>query len=96
MRKKQKNVIDFEKSKELLEEGYGFEVEVMNYYQFRIRQEETEHFFDWYHTTGSLTDNAKGTCRKVHGVFLSADAVASYILNFIGNENGGLLLEPKE
>ncbi len=83
MSKKYKNRINIEKSKELLEQAFGFEVEIMNYYQFRIRSEETERFWDWYHTTGSLVDNNNGSCRKVNGEFLNADILSEYILRFI-------------
>ena len=49
--------IDSRMAIELLSDGYGLKVQVMNGYQFRLRQEETNTFWDWYHTRGTVMLN---------------------------------------
>lgn len=45
-------------------ESMDLEVEELNSYQFRIRCPDTSVFWDWYHTTGSLVENDRGTNRR--------------------------------
>lgn len=77
MSRKNKNIINLVDAKELLE-GYGFSVEEFRIYQFRIRPEETNIFFDWYHTTGTLTKIKDGQTIGV-GKFPRAEQVADFI-----------------
>lgn len=61
MSRKNKNRINEKQAKEILRQGYELNVDVMNFYQFRIYSEEHKNiFFDWYHTTGSLVVNENG------------------------------------
>lgn len=51
---KNKNEINIDFAKELLTHGYSMIVKEMNFYQFRLRFEDSKFIYDWYHTTGSL------------------------------------------
>jgi len=66
MSKKVKNYINIEKSLMLFRDGYSFDTEEYNFYQFRIRHEEHKGiFYDWYHTTGTLVKNKYGQNQKM-------------------------------
>lgn len=59
--KKRKFFINEKEAIDLLTHGYALQVKVMNFYQFRIRQEEVkEYFWDWYHTQGTVVINHNG------------------------------------
>lgn len=78
MSKKKKNKIDLKNVLELFKDGYSFMVKVMNFYQLRISMEESEMFFDWYHTTGSLVSNTKGY-HKSEGIIKDPEDVAIFM-----------------
>lgn len=78
--KKQK--IDELEALEIFRSGYGLKVQVMNFYQFRISDEEHENiFFDWYHTTGSLVI-CKDGYNKALDKFLDSENLAIFIKNY--------------
>jgi len=77
MSRKNKNLINLVDAKELLE-AYGFEVIEFRSYQFRIKPEESDCIFDWYHTTGTLTKIKDGATIGV-GKFPRAEQVAIFI-----------------
>jgi hypothetical protein len=81
---KRKYFIDTKLSIELLAEGYGYKVTVMNWYQFRISSEESEAFWDWYHTTGAVVINRKNYCTR-WGTYGDAEYLALAIKNYIYN-----------
>ena len=43
----------------------GLSPVVFNSYQIRVRVPEYEKFFDWYHTTGTITVISNGSTTKV-------------------------------
>ena len=79
--KKRKNLIKITDSMELLQ-GQGLNPQIFNFYQIRIKQEETTDFWDWYHTTGSVVMNDKGHHRKI-GDYVDAESLAIRILKDI-------------
>ena len=83
MSRKHKNLINITQSIELLTNGYGLNTEVFNDYQFRIRHEEDEGCFDWYHTSGKLVRNANGGCSGYKQLFMEAEEVAEFINKII-------------
>ncbi len=54
MSRKSTNYINMATTLELLRSGYSFQVRELNVYQLRIRYEESDNVYDWYHTTGTL------------------------------------------
>lgn len=58
--------------------GFGFRTFRFNYYQIRIYPEETDKFYDWYHTTGSLVVTSDRGCAKI-GTFKDAEELAEFI-----------------
>lgn len=81
--KKQK--IDELKALEILREGYGLKVKVMNFYQFRISQEEHNNiFFDWYHTTGSMVVCKDGYNKSLPKI-MDAEDLAIFINKYLEN-----------
>lgn len=83
MSRKHKNIIDIYKAIKLFNDGYGLDASEFNYYQIRIRYEESDMMWDWYHTTGSLVENRNGQGRRVGGAsgqtFMDAESVALLI-----------------
>lgn len=77
-----KYFIDEKKAIELLTEGYGLVVKKMNWYQFRISQEETDAFWDWYHTQGSVVLNKDGSCSR-WGTYGDVEELAIAIKNYV-------------
>lgn len=77
---KQRNKIDIDKAVEIFEEAYGIKAKVFNFYQLRLRTEEINVFWDWYHTTGSLVENRNGSCYKTEKKFSDTEDIAIYIL----------------
>lgn len=80
-KKKNKNIINPAEAIELFN-GFGYKAMVFNHYQIRITPEETDRFFDWYHTTGSLVVNHDDTCSRVGGImykYLDAEEVVEAI-----------------
>lgn len=59
MAKKKRQVINKEACEELLK-GFGFSVQHLTYYQFRIKAEESKDIYDWYHTTGAVVRVREG------------------------------------
>ena len=81
MRRKNKNpnIIDKAEAIEILS-AYGYRAIHFNYYQIRIRPEESQDIFDWYHTTGSLVVTRQGFPHKI-GVYKDIEEVAEIIKN---------------
>lgn len=44
--------------------SFGFRVRVMNWYQLRISPEESNDYWDWYHTQGSTVVTRNSQPRK--------------------------------
>lgn len=85
MLKKNKNKIDIQGAKDLLRGGYGLNVNVMNFYQFRISHEEHKNiFFDWYHTSGSLVVCENGYNKSLPKI-REAEEVAIFINKYLSN-----------
>lgn len=78
-KKKAKNFISQDKALSLFNEVYGLKARIFNYYQIRIGHEETNDFWDWYHTTGTLVRNSYEKGPLSCGIKLSAEDVAMYI-----------------
>lgn len=76
-KKKKKYVIDTDEAIRMFE-GYGFKAVKFNYYQIRIWPEETNKFYDWYHTTGSFVVTGYRGCAKL-GTFTDAEEIAEFI-----------------
>jgi hypothetical protein len=74
-----KNWINVPESLLLLNEGYGLNAEEFNYYQIRLRPDETDDFYDWYHTTGSLVRNSPDRPPKKLVTIRDAEDLAVYI-----------------
>lgn len=74
---KNPNRINKQEAIEILQ-AYGFYVEQKNFYQFRIRPEETQKIYDWYHTTGTLTCVFNGFTRKIN-IIKDPEEVAEFI-----------------
>lgn len=72
-----KNFIDTDGAIELFE-GFGFVANKFNYYQIRIKPEESQKMYDWYHTRGTLTVISNGKTARV-GSFKEAEQVAEFI-----------------
>lgn len=75
-KRKRKNIVNQDEAVELFT-GFGYRAIKLNYYQIRIWPEETEKFYDWYHTTGSLCVTSYRGCAKI-GVFQEAEDVATF------------------
>lgn len=82
-KKKNKNIIDVQQSYFTFTEKYDLDARIFNFYQFRISAYEDDGFFDWFHTTGTLTHNKNGYCKAIPDKkFLTADEVAVFIIKF--------------
>jgi hypothetical protein len=84
-KKKRQFFIDEKKAIELFESGYSFKIQRMNWYQLRISHEETDTFWDWYHTQGSTVINKNGTCAR-WGMYGDAEKLAIAIKEYIYQE----------
>jgi hypothetical protein len=60
----------------------GFEAVVFNSYQIRIRIPNQEKFFDWYHTTGTITIISNGSTAKVATIG-EPDSVVNFINKYL-------------
>lgn len=74
------NIINVDDAVEILS-AYGLRVEVFNYYQLRMWQEENGQMWDWFHTTGSLCGYRESMCHK-RAVIKNAEDVAIFIQNY--------------
>lgn len=81
MSKKSRNYIDVDEAIELFE-AYGFKAREFNFYQIRIKPEEFDGFYDWYHTTGSLVCTTRFG-NKGLGHFLNPEDVCIKINKFV-------------
>jgi len=78
-KKKRKYFIDEREAVELLQEGYGFDVRILNFYTIRISHEEHPGvFFDWFHTQGTLCKTENGACQNL-GTIGDTEDVALFI-----------------
>ncbi len=64
----------------VLKEGYGFIPREMNFYQIRLRHEESKAMWDWYHTQGTLVVMRNGKCHRFGKVFGQAEELARFLL----------------
>lgn len=61
MARKKKNIINVPDAQKFLFDAYGLRTKAINYYHLKVWHEEHDGWFDWYHTTGSIVKNSKGT-----------------------------------
>jgi len=81
---KARNHIDEKKAIQILKEAYGLQVQKINFYQLRIRNEEKPNiFFDWYHTTGSVVVNTNSTYYKAIDKIVDPEELAIRIQKYI-------------
>lgn len=79
-----KTILSEEESRELdtdrhfLTSAYGLQCTHVNEYHMRIKHEEYDGFFDWYHTTGTLLANRNGGSTNM-GKWKDAEDVAKQI-----------------
>lgn len=52
--KKRKYFVNIKEAREVLRGGYGIFSKVINDYHLKLKTEESDIMFDWYHTTGTL------------------------------------------
>lgn len=69
-----------------LETAYGITSQVVNSYHIKLRHEEYDGWFDWYHTTGTLIANRNGGTNNLGHIKKDED-VALKITRHI--QNGG-------
>lgn len=77
MSRKHRQTIDKVQAEELFN-AFGFKVEHLTHYQFRIRGEESDNIYDWYHTTGALVRVRDGYNSRV-GTMRDPEFVAEFI-----------------
>jgi hypothetical protein len=58
-KRRRKYFVNVPKATKFLEDVYGLSVKEMNFYQLRIRHQEFEGIFDWYHTQGTMVVQTK-------------------------------------
>lgn len=58
---KNPNIINVGKVRTFLKKAYGLDSQVVNFYHLKIRHEDYDGWFDWYHTTGSVVKTTKGS-----------------------------------
>ena len=85
MKLKQKNFLNKKEAIDLLENGYGLKVYEMNGYQFRLKHEESNNLWDWYHTTGTVVMTVKGKPRRWGRSYKTAEDIAMEIKNYVYN-----------
>ncbi len=77
-----KNRINVGKAIQFLREGAGMEAKEFNYYQIRIRHEESRAIYDWYHTTGAIVACEDSQFRRI-GTATNPEVAAEKIKNYI-------------
>lgn len=61
MARKRRNFINDGEARKFLWDAYGLRTKRVNHYHIKVWHEEHDGWFDWYHTTGSVVINSKGT-----------------------------------
>lgn len=77
MSKKRRQKIDKDEAEKLLN-GFGFSIQHLTWYQFRIKAEESNDIYDWYHTTGA-TVRVRGGYNARVGTFRDVEELAEFI-----------------
>lgn len=78
---------ELDSNKKFLTRAYGLQCTRVNEYHLRIKHEEYDGFFDWYHTTGTLLANRNGGSTNM-GKWKDAEDVAKQIQKKIHTELG--------
>lgn len=68
----------------VVEAGYGFEHKPVNEYHVKLRHEDYDGWFDWYHTTGTIIANRNGGTSNI-GKTRNAEETAIIISNHMKN-----------
>lgn len=79
-KRRRKFFVNVKESIELLK-AFGFIVREMNFYQLRLKHQESQAMFDWYHTQGSVVITREGNCRRWKTDHSDAEELANDLLN---------------
>lgn len=60
--------------------AYGIIAKVINYYHIKLRREESDVVYDWYHTTGSLVRSHNKYFKSL-GKYRNPEVIAVLIAN---------------
>lgn len=82
MKKKRRYFIEPKEAISFLSEAYGLRSRELNFYCIRVSSEESDDFWDWYHTQGTLVWNHEGKNKNI-GTISNAEALANTINNII-------------
>lgn len=71
--------------KETLEifKAYGLIANTMNFYQIRLKQEESRAMWDWYHTQGTVVVTKDGFPKRLKKEYGDAEELAMDIIKYI-------------
>ncbi len=82
-RKFRKHYVNVAEATELFRDGYGLIPKTMNFYQIRLKHEESREMFDWYHTQGTVVVTKDGIPRRWKKSYGDAENLAMDIIKYI-------------
>lgn len=78
-----KYYVNVAEATELFRDGYGLIPKTMNFYQIRLKHEESREMFDWYHTQGTVVVTKDGFPKRWKRSYGNAEDLAMDIIKYI-------------
>lgn len=78
-----KYYVNVAEATELFRDGYGLIPKTMNFYQIRLKHEESREMFDWYHTQGTVVVTTNGIPRRWKKQYGNAEDLAMDIIKSV-------------
>jgi hypothetical protein len=65
-RKKKNDIGDINKVRQFLSDAYGLSTQIVNEYHMKVRHDDHDGWYDWYHTTGTVVATSRGIDGEYH------------------------------